>query len=390
MSFFADPSFFELLAVVVAIAAGIGLTGHSLRRYGLVVSLVFLCLMFYTTPLTGAFAACFMVVALAVEQFLLRKPDSKARYRVALVLSLTPLVAYKVGAVWGANILGFSGISYVTFRAVQVVIETHGGLIKELSVPDELYFLAFFPTFTSGPIDRSRRFVDDAHKVWKRDEYAGMLARGLLLLLAGMIYKLVLATLVHRYYAPAAWSDTTGFWYQVQTAYQYALYLFFDFAGYSLMAMGVSYCLGIRTPRNFRAPFVSTSIDDFWNRWHISLSTWLRDFVFMRVTRDLMRKKLIHGKNRRLRTAQIGFLCNMVLMGAWHGLTPDYLIYGLYHGVLMGLAEAYHKKSKFYKAHKDQNWYKVASWFVTMQLVVFSFAIFSGQISMLVKGALNG
>lgn len=390
MTFFADPSFFILLAACIAIAAVIGLSGYSLRRWGLVTSLVFLALMFFQTPVQAAFCVGFFVVALVMEQVLLRKPDSKVRYGLALGLTLLPLVSYKVGDVWSLNLLGFSGISYVTFKAVQVVIETHGGLIKELSVADELYFLAFFPTFTSGPIDRSRRFVEDVHRKLSSDEYAGLLARGLMLLLAGMLYKLVFATIVHRYYAPAAWSDTTGFWYQVKTAYQYALYLFFDFAGYSLMAMGASYCLGIRTPRNFRAPFVATGIEDFWNRWHITLSTWLRDFVFMRVTRTLMRHKVIKGKDRRLRTAQVGFLCNMALMGAWHGLTPEYLVYGLYHGILLAVAEAYHKKSKFYKAHHNQNWYKLASWFVTMQLVVLSFAIFSGQITLLLEGAIHG
>lgn len=390
MSFFADPSFFELLGVTVLGAAVLGLTEHSLRGYGLVASLVFLFLLFASTPLQAAFCAAFIVVALVAEQWLLKKPDSNARFRAALAATLAPLVSYKVGNVWGANILGFSGVSYVTFKAVQVLIETHGGLIKELPVADELYFLAFFPTFTSGPIDRSRRFVEDAHKVRPRDEYAGMLARGLLLLLAGMLYKLVFATIVHRYYAPAAWGDGTGFWYQVMTAWQYAFYLFFDFAGYSLMAMGASYCLGVATPRNFRAPFVATGIEDFWNRWHITLSTWLRDFVFMRVTMALMRHKVVRGKNRRLRTAQIGFICNMLLMGFWHGITVDYIVYGAYHGVFLALAEAYHKKSKFYKRHHAQNWYKVASWFITINLVVLSFAIFSGQISMLVKGALNG
>lgn len=390
MSFFADPSFYELLAVAIAGAAVLGLTEHSLRGYGLAVSLVFLFLMFVQTPLQGLYCVGFLAVALATEQWLLRRPGSKVRYGVALAATLAPLVVYKVTNVWGANLLGFSGVSYVTFKAVQVLIETHGGLIEELGVVDELYFLAFFPTFTSGPIDRSRRFVADAHKVRGRDEYAGMLARGLLLILAGMLYKLVFATVIHRYYAPAAWGDGTGFWYQVMTAWQYALYLFFDFAGYSLMAMGASYCLGVATPRNFRAPFVATGIEDFWNRWHITLSTWLRDFVFMRVTMALMRHKVVKGKDRRLRTAQIGFMCNMLLMGFWHGITVDYIVYGLYHGVFLALAEAYHKKSKFYKRHHSQNWYKVVSWFVTINLVVLSFAIFSGQISMLVEGALNG
>ena len=206
---------------------------------------------------------------------------------------MLPLVVYKLTA-GSVSLWGFAGISYVTFKALQVVFEVHDGLIgrDELGLLDYLSFLLFFPQFTSGPIDRSRRFLADAHRVPARDEYAGMLARGILLLLAGMVYKLVIAQVVQRWWVLEPWGD--GPWLaelanQVRIAYAYAAYLFFDFAGYSLMAMGASYCLGIRCPRNFRAPFLASDVIDFWNRWHITLSTWFRDFVFMRLTRALMR-----------------------------------------------------------------------------------------------------
>ncbi|MGI6229903.1 MAG: D-alanyl-lipoteichoic acid biosynthesis protein DltB [Tractidigestivibacter sp.] len=387
MSFFADPSFYVLLVPIIGVAAALGLTEHPLRRYGLAVSILMVFLLFCETLEQGLAFLAFLALATLSTRWLLAKPDSGARYGTALALTLTPLVSYKLGSVFDQNLLGFSGVSYVTFKAIQVIIEVHGGLIKGMSFSDYLYFLVFFPTFTSGPIDRSRRFEQDARKTWTRDEYAGLLGRGLLLILAGMLYKLVVATLIHRSYSPQPLGDGTGFAYQLMCAYQYAGYLFFDFAGYSMMVMGVSYCLGIRTPRNFRAPFVAVDIKDFWNRWHITLSFWLRDFVFMRFVRFSIKHKLVKG---RLANAQLGYLVNMLLMGFWHGVTIDYIAYGLFHGVLLALTERYQKKSAFYKAHKNDNWYRVLSWFVTMQLVVFSFAIFSGQISMLVEGALNG
>ena len=170
-------------------------------------------------------------------------------------------------------------------------------------------------------------------------------------------------------------------------AYVYALYLFFDFAGYSLMAMGASYCFGIATPRNFRAPFVAVDIKDFWNRWHITLSTWLRDFVFMRFTRMATKRKLF---SNRVQTACAGYLVNMLLMGAWHGLTADYLAYGLYHGVLLAATEVYQKRSKFYKRNRKKAWYKVLSWFITLQLVVAGFALFSGQALDIVERIIHG
>ena len=379
MPLFADPSFFVLLAVAVAGAAAIGLSGHTLRHYGLAVSVGFLACVFFKTPAQLAALLAFVAVARAAVLFLARDPKDKRRYLVAVASTLAPLVVYKVSAVFDQSIWGFVGISYVTFKATQVVIEVHDGLIArdELGLEDWLYFLLFFPQFSSGPIDRSRRFAADAHATPSRDEYAGMLARGILLLLAGAVYKVVVATWIHRFYAPSATGDALQ---QLQTALLYGLYLFCDFQGYSLMAMGASYCLGIRCPRNFRAPFAAVDIIDFWNRWHITLSTWFRDFVFMRFTRWVMHRKLLHD---RLQVAMCAFMVDMLVMGFWHGIAWCYIGYGIYHGVLLAVTQAMQKRWGFYKKHRRDCWFRACSWAVTQALVFLGFAIFSGQVGTL-------
>lgn len=379
MTLFADPSFFVLLAAAVAVAAPIGLSGHTLRHYGLAVSGGFLACVFFKTPAQLAALLGFLAVARASVLFLARSPRNRRRYLVSVAATLAPLVVYKLSAVFGQSLWGFVGVSYVTFKAVQVVIEVHDGLIprEELGLEDWLYFLLFFPQFSSGPIDRSRRFYADAHTTPARDEYAGMLARGILLLLAGAVYKVVVATWIHRFYAPSAAGDA---WAQVQTALLYGLYLFCDFQGYSLMAMGASYCLGIRCPRNFRAPFAAVDIIDFWNHWHITLSTWFRDFVFMRFTRWVMRRKLLRD---RLQVAMCAFMVDMLVMGFWHGIAWCYIAYGLYHGVLLAATQAMQKRWGFYKRHRRDGWFRACSWAVTQALVFLGFAIFSGQVGML-------
>lgn len=379
MTLFADPSFFVLLAAAVAAAAAIGLSGHTLRHYGLAVSVGFLACVFFKTPAQLAALLGFLAVARASVLFLARNPRDRRRYLVSVSATLAPLVVYKLSAVFDQSLWGFVGVSYVTFKAVQVVIEVHDGLIprEELGLEDWLYFLLFFPQFSSGPIDRSRRFFADAHATPARDEYAGMLARGILLLLAGAVYKVVVATWIHRFYAPSAAGDA---WAQVQTALLYGLYLFCDFQGYSLMAMGASYCLGIRCPRNFRAPFAAVDIIDFWNRWHITLSTWFRDFVFMRFTRWVMHRKLLRD---RLQVAMCAFMVDMLVMGFWHGIAWCYIAYGLYHGVLLAATQAMQKRWGFYKRHRRDGWFRVCSWAVTQVLVFLGFAIFSGQVGML-------
>ena len=379
MTLFADPSFFVLLAAAVAPAAAIGLSGHTLRHYGLAVSVGFLACVFLKTPAQLAALLGFLAAARASVLFLARNPKDRRRYLVSVAATLAPLVVYKVSAVFDQSLWGFVGVSYVTFKAVQVVIEVHDGLIprEELGLKDWLYFLLFFPQFSSGPIDRSRRFFADAHATPARDEYAGMLARGILLLLAGAVYKVVVATWIHRFYAPSAAGDV---WAQVQTALLYGLYLFCDFQGYSLMAMGASYCLGIRCPRNYRAPFAAVDIIDFWNRWHITLSTWFRDFVFMRFTRWVMRRKLLRD---RLQVAMCAFIVDMLVMGFWHGIAWCYIAYGLYHGVLLAATQAIQKRWGFYKRHRRDGWFRACSWAVTQVLVLLGFAIFSGQVGML-------
>mgnify|MGYP002728995699 FL=1 len=380
MTLFADPSFFVLLVPTVGVAAAIGLSGHTLRHYGLAASVAFLACVFFKTPGQLAALLAFLALSRIAVMQLARAPKSRTRYAAAVLATLAPLVTYKVTSIVDLGLWGFVGISYITFKATQIGIEVRDGLIGRagLGLEDWLYFLLFFPQMSSGPIDRSRRFIADAHATLPRDEYAGMLARGILLLFAGALYKVVVATWLHRLYAPSVSGSIAQ---QLQTALIYGLYLFSDFQGYSLMAMGASWCLGIRCPRNFRAPFLAEDIIDFWNRWHITLSMWFRDFVFMRFTRFAMRRKLIRGG--RLRVAQCAFIVDMLVMGFWHGLAWDYIIYGLYHGLLLAVTQTVQKRSKFWRAHRQEAWLRVLSWALTQTLVFLGFAIFSGQVGML-------
>lgn len=394
MNFYVDPAFYVYLLVALVPAAVLGFTGHRIKRYGLAASLVFLLLLFGENWQGMAAFVAFIAIACAATFWVLRSWQSgeKAlwKYRVALAAVIAPVVIYKIGAVFDQNLMGFLGISYITFKAVQVIIEVRDDIITEMNFSDYLYFLVFFAPFTSGPIDRSRRFTEDANRVYTPREYGDLLSRGLLLLLVGAVYQMVLGSVFHHFFTPAPLGDGPWWWEigaQVKDAYMYGFYLFFDFAGYSLMAMGVSYCFGIKTPRNFRAPFLATDVRDFWDRWHISLSTWLRDFVFMRLVKSATRRKVF--KNR-LNTACAGYMANFMLMGAWHGLTPDYLVYGAYYGVLMGATDVYQKKSGFHKRHKKKKWYKVLQWFVTINLVMLGMAIFSGQMHTVVGGMIHG
>lgn len=296
------------------------------------------------------------------------------KYPILFFASLL-LIAAKTVIVWKVSILGFLGISYMTFKVLQIIFEMYDGIIKEpVGLIDYLQFLLFFPTISSGPIDRSRRFMEDIHQTIPRAEYIELLGTGLFRLVLGLVYKVVLSSLL--YLAMNHIPHRGLLFTTVSYMYLYTFYLFFDFAGYSLMAVGVSNIMGIQTPMNFNKPFLSIDIKDFWNRWHITLSTWLRDFIFSRIVMKSMRHKWF---KTRLTTAMVAFMLNMIFMGFWHGLSWSYIIYGVYHGVLMAGFEWYQKKSKFYKKYKQKTAYKVVSWFVTMHLVMIGLLIFSGK-----------
>lgn len=383
--FFDSYIFFILLAVALVPALVLGICRKRIAPYGFAVSVIFLVFIFMKTNLAWAYLLGFVVVEVAnVEWYLHRKVKGtagKPHFVIALLIALAPLVTYKITAIAGDGLLGFLGISYITFKVVQMVLETHDGLIEKMNVFECLYFLIFFGTFESGPIDRSRRFIDDMRTALPRDVYLDRFGKGIALIIVGLLYFIVLADICNGWYHPAAFdvSDPASSWLLFgENALAYAGYLFFNFAGYSLMAMGTGYCFGILVPRNFRAPFISVDIKDFWNRWHITLSYWLRDFVFMRFTRFALHKKLFKS---RLTTACCAFMVNMTLMGCWHGLTLDYILYGIFHGILLAGCEVYQKKSHFYKKHRKAKWFKTCSWAFTMVCVLFSFSLFSGQLS---------
>ena len=297
-------------------------------------------------------------------------------FHAALVLAILPLAAAKTSGFYHPGLFGFTGISYLTFRVLQILIELYDGVIQDLSFAGTAAFFLFFPSFSSGPIDRSRRFDEDYRKIRKREEYMELCSRGIMLLLVGAVYKFILAALFFKGMGYLDSADSR--WYHwIGYAYAYGLYLFFDFAGYSRMAVGTACILGTELPDNFNAPFISRDIKEFWDRWHITLSHWFRDFLFTRFAMLCSKKKWFHD---RLSRACAGYMVNMTVMGLWHGVTVSYILYGIYHGLLLALTEVWQKRSGFYKKNKDKKWYQMLSWFVTMQLVFLGFFLFSGKL----------
>ena len=373
MNYFEGNEFFLLLFVVLLIGFVLNCFGKRKDYYILSLSILFAGAIYGKSKAMVVYLLAFIIYQYVLV-FIAQRMDLK-RLKPLVMLSILPLVVNKVFAITQLHLLAFIGISYMSFKTIQIMLEISDGLIKErISVKDYLQFLLFFPTVSSGPIDRSRRFLKEINEVMPRKDYLELAGDGIYRIVLGLLYKVVLSTYVYQMLL--ALSNTGTVVYSIKYMYLYTLYLFFDFAGYSLMAVGSSNILGIQTPMNFNKPFLSIDIKDFWTRWHITLSTWLRDFVFSRVLMQVIRKKWF--KNR-LHNAAYAYMVNMLVMGFWHGISVSYIAYGFYHGILMSGFEIYQKKSTFYKKHKNKTWYKLISWFVTMNLVMVGFFIFSGE-----------
>ena len=373
MNYFEGLEFFLFLLIVLCGGFVLNFFGKKKEVYILAISLIFAGTIYGQSKKMVVY-----LVAFIIYQYLLVMLSNRLEkkwLKTLSLLSVVPLVINKIFAITSLHLMAFIGISYMSFKTIQIMIEISDGIIKEkYSFLDYLQFLLFFPTVSSGPIDRSRRFFDDIKTIMPREAYLELAGTGVYRVVLGLLYKIMFSTYVYQMLS--ALKNTGTLTYSVKYMYLYTLYLFFDFAGYSLMAVGTSNILGVQTPMNFNKPFLSIDIKDFWTRWHITLSTWLRDFVFSSVLMNAMKKKLFKS---RLQNASFAYMVNMCVMGFWHGLSISYVIYGVYHGFLMAGFEWYQKKSKFYKKNKNKTWYKLTSWFVTMHLVFIGFFIFSGE-----------
>lgn len=287
------------------------------------------------------------------------------------------------------SLFGFLGISYLTFRSVAMIMEMRDGVLKDFGLWEFLRFLLFMPTFSSGPIDRFRRFNEDYLNIPDKEELMNMLETAVHYIMLGFLYKFILAyifgnTILIPVKTLALQLGGLFNWAVLGVMYAYGLELFFDFAGYSMFALAISNLMGIKSPINFDQPFKSRDLKEFWNRWHMSLSFWFRDFVFMRLVKVLVKRQTF--KNRNV-TSGVAYLFNMLLMGFWHGVTWYYVAYGLFHGVGLVLNDAWlRKKKKINKERKvkdlpplpDNKWTYALGVLITFHVVMFSFLLFSG------------
>ncbi|MFK8046221.1 MAG: MBOAT family O-acyltransferase [Crocinitomicaceae bacterium] len=275
-------------------------------------------------------------------------------------------------------IIQIAGLSYIVFKAISLYIdERHNS--NKISLVDFFNYLTFVPTLLIGPLDRFQRFKKDTDNgytnITKKLVYAGWekLVLGLLFkfIIAESIRRLILSNLV----------DDSSILYHIQYAYIYLFYLFFDFAGYSLLAIGAGNLIGIHVPINFDKPFTAVNPKEFWKRWHKSLGDWLNDYFFKPIFKDLTSRGIFKSITRQ----NIALMLTFTLMGFWNGFEKHYILSGMLFGLYSVIHNYYVYRCK--KTKKDVIFgklkptaVKVLSIFIMFNAVTFAIYIFSGNL----------
>lgn len=261
------------------------------------------------------------------------------------------------------------GISFFTFQSISYVIDVYRGRIQPLTRwIDYVFYVSFFPQLVAGPIVRARDFIPQMYKhpTVTRAEFG----EGLFLILCGLFKKTVISdyislNFVDRVFdAPLLYTGVEN----LLAVYGYALQIYCDFSGYSDMAIGIALLLGFRFNINFDSPYQSATITEFWRRWHISLSSWLKDYLYISL-----------GGNRKgkIRT-YINLMITMLLGGLWHGASVSFILWGALHGVALAIHKfvigRFHSFKKVGTEMKP--WRRVLGVLITFHLVCLGWVLF--------------
>ncbi|MDE6277901.1 MAG: MBOAT family protein [Muribaculaceae bacterium] len=337
---------------------------------------------FFYYKSSGAFVV--LLAATSVIDWTLSKviarSSSRAMRRGCVALSLTfslGVLAYfkyanfflmNLSAMVGSNFQPLElvlpvGISFYTFQSISYVIDVYKGTIQPTRRwIDYAFFLSFFPALVAGPIVRAKDFLHQiaTHRPASRPD----LYFGFWLVLLGIVKKAIIADYIAQY-NDLIFGNPTGYnaFETLMGIIGYTMQIYCDFSGYSDMAIGLALIMGFRLNENFNFPYKSRNLTDFWRRWHISLSTWLRDYIYIP----------LGGNRKGTRRTYANNMATMLIGGLWHGAAWKFVFWGGMHGA--GLA--IHKASKPYLGPwSDTRAFRIFSWLITMTFVACLWVFF--------------
>ena len=256
------------------------------------------------------------------------------------------------------------GISFYTFQSMSYTIDVYrGDSPPRRNFLDYSLFIAFFPQLVAGPIVRDGEFFHELDRDRQID--FAMVRQALVLIALGYVKKVAVADNLAAIVEPVF--DATaaqGFWDTLLAIYAFAMQIYCDFSGYTDIAIGCALLLGFRFPKNFNYPYVAESIQDFWRRWHMTLSRWLRDYLYLSL-----------GGNRQGPSRTLGnLMLTMLLGGLWHGASWNFVIWGGLHGLYLAIERVVHKRWPGWNTNTRGT--RLLRIFITFHLVCFAWIFF--------------
>jgi D-alanyl-lipoteichoic acid acyltransferase DltB (MBOAT superfamily) len=280
---------------------------------------------------------------------------------------------FRFGLIFNIGLLSFFkfsgfllplGLSFFTLQQIAFLIDSYEGLTEKKDFIDYAVFVSFFPTLISGPIVHYQHLIPQFERADNKKFNIDLFSTGIFIFCLGLTKKVLISE------AFAGWAKT-GFdealtldllaaW---KTSLSYTFQLYYDFSGYTDMAIGIGYMFNVKTPQNFNSPFRSKSIIEFWSRWHMTLSQFINTYLFTPLVRAMPK---INFRNTMIAT-----FISMFIAGIWHGAGWTFVVYGALHGAALVVNHMWKKRKK-----KLPTW---LAWFITFNFVNITFIVFRAK-----------
>ncbi len=330
----------------------------------------------------------FLLAVVTVSDFLIaraidstsRKAGRKALLILSLVIDLGLLAYFKYTNFFGeicASLTGGTftaldiflpvGISFFTFQSLSYTIDIYRRQFKPLdNLLDYAFFVSFFPTLVAGPIIRARDFIPQIRR--PLEVTREMFGTGVFFIVGGLFKKAIISDYISINFVERVFDEPalySGF-ENLMAVYGYALQIYCDFSGYSDMAIGIALLLGYKFPLNFNSPYKSASVTEFWRRWHISLSSWLKDYLYISLGGNR------HGKFRQY----LNLIITMLLGGLWHGASLNFILWGGMHGVALALDKMKDSLLRRPKHYQSKGFMRIVGIIITFHFVCLAWMFF--------------
>jgi alginate O-acetyltransferase complex protein AlgI len=308
------PITYAVLVIIASTSLSLLLTSHFSTVLLMAINVLLVAITWYlcrTSWIKG------MAAAIWISLLVLILIAVKGMYRQPLLMADTQIA--------------WVGLSYFIFRLIHITIDGHNNKLGQVSLPEMITYTLHPATLISGPIDRIKHSIEEQHHdPLQRPRYV---QDGLWRLFIGAFKKVVLVNIVYVFLSaynvpqnPYTYPRAIVFLWIAS----YSFYLYFDFAAYSDLAVGVGLLMGIKLPDNFANPYAQPDLARFWQAWHITLSTWLRDYIFFPISRRLLRRL---GQRFSTIITFFSHILTMTICGLWHGISSGFVAWGIWHGL---------------------------------------------------------